>query len=1043
MASQPNLAAKLLLLLVATTSAYPALPKTNTHTTLTVHLVPHTHDDVGWLKTVDQYFSGTNQTIQSAAVRDILDSILDALEKKPERVFTYIEQAFFMRWWRQLDAPTRARVKKLVASGQLAFANGGWCMHDEAAAHYVAMVDQTTLGHRMLLSNFGADGGIPTVQWQLDPFGHSSTHASLLSAEAGMDALFFGRIDYQDLELRKREQRAEFVWRASPALGPDAQVFAGLSGSYGGNYGPPPGFDWDVYAQDEPVEDNPALETYNVPARVDAFVAAALKQASMTRGSHIMWTMGMDFNYVSAEPWYRNMDKIIAAANHDGRVRAVYSSPDTYVAAKRAEAAAGTVEWPLTAMGADGIVPDFYPYADFPHAFWTGYFTSRPALKRYIRDASAYLNGARQLLALERAAAAAAGGGARASTPAAGWLASGAPELEWLEEAVAVAQHHDAVSGTAKQHVTFDYAVRLSRGVAAAEPAVGAAYASLYRLPASLTGCWRLNETVCALTQSATDSGTRLVAWNQLGQARSHVITIPVSSPSVTVTALGGGAAAAPIVVQVYHAGETVSGYARNTEEASLVASFAANVPAVGYAAFHVAQGEAATPAELAALRAAAETTPDAASGTIVLENEHLRLEFDDATGNLARIDNKAAGLSVEVRQSFCAYTSSVGDAISNQPSGAYLFRPKTGTACASLGGGSASAVHAVVSGGVLSEVRQVIAPWLTQTVRLVAGARHAEFEWTVGPVPFFGNETVPLGAEVVSRFDTAIASAGELLTDSNGREVLRRRRDYRPTWKLNQTEPVAGNYYPINTAVAIRDESAQLTVLTDRAQGAGSITDGSLELMVHRRLTHDDYRGVGEPLNETEFVASYAGPHGGAKSGPALVVRGTHLVTLEPPASAADVWRPLADRSFAAPRLVFAKGGGGADAEATFSALANELPPNVQLMTLEPLAEQGEILLRLSHQFGPDESEALSSPVKVDLAKLFLPDALRIKSAREVSLTNNQDKQAILKRRAAALKWSADGAKPHPWRNATFDWLTSSVAILGPLEVKSFVLQI
>jgi len=44
--------------------------------TLYVHLVAHTHDDVGWIKTVDQYFAGTNQDAQHANVRLILDNVI-------------------------------------------------------------------------------------------------------------------------------------------------------------------------------------------------------------------------------------------------------------------------------------------------------------------------------------------------------------------------------------------------------------------------------------------------------------------------------------------------------------------------------------------------------------------------------------------------------------------------------------------------------------------------------------------------------------------------------------------------------------------------------------------------------------------------------------------------------------------------------------------------------------------------------------------------------------------------------------------------------
>ena len=37
---------------------------------------------------------------------------------------------------------------------------------------------------------------MPSVAWQVDPFGHSKEHTRLL-AEMGFDAQFFARIDYR------------------------------------------------------------------------------------------------------------------------------------------------------------------------------------------------------------------------------------------------------------------------------------------------------------------------------------------------------------------------------------------------------------------------------------------------------------------------------------------------------------------------------------------------------------------------------------------------------------------------------------------------------------------------------------------------------------------------------------------------------------------------------------------------------------------------------------------------------------------------------
>lgn len=113
-----------------------------------------------------------------------------------------------------------------------------------------------------------------------------------------------------------------------------------------------------------------------------------------------------------------------------------------------------------------------------------------------------------------------------------------------------------------------------------------------------------------------------------------------------------------------------------------------------------------------------------------------------------------------------------------------------------------------------------------------------------------------------------------------------------------------------------------QLTVVTDRSQGGGSLYNGSLEIMVththtgcqslwragpfnpapspqlHRRLLYDDVRGVAEPLNETSDIF----PEG-------LVVRGRLLLSLDRPASAADAHRPLAQEVVLQPLLTFTDG--------------------------------------------------------------------------------------------------------------------------------------
>ena len=277
---------------------------------LQVHLVPHTHNDVGWLKTVDEYYYGANNSIQHAGVQYILDSVIPQLHADPKKRFIYVEIAFFERWWNEQNTgqneAMRTKVKNLVKEKQLEFINAGWCMNDEAATHYNAIIDQMTYGLNFVQETFGPDAR-PRIAWHIDPFGHSSEQASLF-AQMSFDAFFLGRIDYADKKLRLEQQRMELVWRGSRNLGQDSDIFAGVT--YNG-YAAPRGFCYDQSCNDTPVQDDPNLFDLNVKETVERFVNVTCKQASQYKTNHIMLTMGEDFQYENANTWYKNLDKLI------------------------------------------------------------------------------------------------------------------------------------------------------------------------------------------------------------------------------------------------------------------------------------------------------------------------------------------------------------------------------------------------------------------------------------------------------------------------------------------------------------------------------------------------------------------------------------------------------------------------------------------------------------------------------------------------------------------------------------------------------------
>ncbi|CAF3174305.1 unnamed protein product [Rotaria sp. Silwood2] len=663
--------------------------------------IPHTHDDVGWLKTVDQYYYGARNYISNSGVQYILDSVIEALDENPDRRFIYVEIAYFWRWWNQQSDTTRNKVRQLVNDGRLEFISGGWCMNDEGATHYSSIIDQHSLGAEFLRDQFG-ECARPKIGWQIDTFGHSREVASLFAQQAN---------------------------------GSDVNVF------------------------------------YSTPS----CYFYALNKADR------VWTSKTD---------------------------------------------------------------DFFPYTRTPHGFHTGYYTSRAALKGFERYTNYILQCARQLNALANL--------------------NQRHILFPLNDAMGIVQHHDAITGTEKQEVANDYTQRLSAGI------------------------------------------------------------------DVTM---------------------------------------------------------------------------------------YLRIEFDDK-GNMQKIINKDKQIAISlVSQGLYWYPSYPGNGSGpdSQASGAYIFRPWSQEP--SPANDSKTIICTLTE--TIQSALIIYNDWASFEVSLHPGSLTIDVEWTIGPVAINDN----IGKEVIMRYDTDIDSAATFYTDANGREVLQRIRDYRPTWNYTVTEPASGNYYPVVSRIWIKDSTRQFTVLTDRSEGGSSIKEGSIEIMLHRRILHDDSQGVAESLNETAY-------------GQGLVVRGRHSLILEPPTTSALIHRVTAQRiymhtlsTYAIPPLSYLNYTN--KYRLTWSALSTVMPVNVHLLTFDQL-DAKKIVVRVEHFFERNEDAIYSQPVTFDLQSLF--NSLgTIKDLLELTLGANFSLNDLhrLVWRTSEGETSNNTSKQSP--------LTGTMIALNPMQIRTF----
>lgn len=811
---------------------------------LDVVLIPHSHNDAGWLRTLEEYYIYTT--------KKILNNMVSKLRQYPNMTFVWAETVFLSMWWNELEDDMKVYVRNLVNRGQLEIVLGGWVMPDEASTHYVSVIDQLMEGHLWLQENLHVK---PQNSWSIDPFGHSGTIPYLLK-KSGINNMVIQRIHQATKGALASTKSLEFYWTQywdktgnSDML---CHVMPYMLYSIQHTCGPDPHicFQFDFRHSDNPEKQAFAkrkITDINIDKLARYLYEQFRKKSSLYQYNTILVPIGDDFRYDSAHEWdeqYRNYDLLMDYMNSktEWNINVKFGTVSDYFNLLKRQSEKQKTAFPT-------VAGDFFPYSDQNTLYWTGYYSTRPFDKRFSREVEANLRSADIL-----------------NTLAFGYCKKWNLKYTHYHETASLLQqarrhlglflHHDAITGTSKDYVMENYESKLLEAyndtllvISMALQTLltkGKLFSPLILSPGHTRQ--KFNIRTQQQTISISDSGSKIIVFNPLAKNRNMLVSVVIDTDNLQVLDLDQKLVSYQLN-PVWKSGVSVS-------SAKFEITFLTELPPLGIRSFilykapskqsypsllsiyNTMEMDVAPNLKFAQNRPVLKPNPNS---KLTIENEFLLGEFDPITGLLQKVVNKKTGNVTHIQIQFMYYTS--------RGSGAYIFFPN-GEA-SPLPDVSGQPIVRLTEGLLMSKI-EVLHPIVHHTVMLYNLPTEQGQNFHIQNVIDM-KATNTKDWEVIMKLHTDVMNENlQFYTDQNGYQFIKR--------KTKPELRIAPNYFPMTTMTLIEDSAKRITLHSGQAHGVASLRQGELEVMLDRQLHYDDDRGLGEGVTDnkpslSEFV--------------------------------------------------------------------------------------------------------------------------------------------------------------------------------------------